>query len=141
VLASLGLLLNSPAVIIGAMLVASLMSAIVSLGLGVIEGDTDLLGAAAWASVRGMALAILVGALLGLVIPDAAATSEIMGRARPSVLDLGVALILPPRCGALVGGKPGLAGKYIMDCRLRQLVDRSHFYRPVNQARLIHSAT
>lgn len=92
VLAALGLLLNSPAVIIGAMLVAPLMSAIVGLGLGVVEGDTGLLGAAAWAALRGMALAIAIGVLAGLVIPDASATPEIMSRARPSVLDLGVAL-------------------------------------------------
>jgi uncharacterized hydrophobic protein (TIGR00271 family) len=92
VLAALGLLLNSPAVIIGAMLVAPLMSAIVGLGLGVVEGDTHLLGAAAWATLRGMILAILIGAFLGLVIPDASATPEIMARTRPSVLDLGVAL-------------------------------------------------
>ncbi len=92
VLAALGLLLNSPAVIIGAMLVAPLMSAIVGLGLGLVEGDTDLLGVASWASFRGMFLAIAVGVLLGLVIPDASATAEIMSRARPSLLDLGVAL-------------------------------------------------
>lgn len=92
VLASLGLLLNSPAVIIGAMLVAPLMSAIVGLGLGLVEGDVDLLGAAAWAAFRGMVLAIAVGALAGLLIPDASATAEIMSRARPSLLDLGVAL-------------------------------------------------
>ena len=92
VLAGLGLLLNSPAVIIGAMLVAPLMSAIVGLGLGVVEGDTPLLGMAAWATFRGMLLAILIGAFLGLVVPDASATPEIMARTRPSVLDLGVAL-------------------------------------------------
>lgn len=92
VLAALGLLLNSPAVIIGAMLVAPLMSAIVGLGLGVVEGDTGLLGAAAWAALRGMALAIAIGMFAGLVLPDASATPEIMSRARPSVLDLGVAL-------------------------------------------------
>ena len=89
---SLGLLLNSPAVIIGAMLVAPLMSAIVGLGLGVVEGDSHLLVAAAWATFRGMILAILIGVFLGLVIPDASATPEIMARTRPSVLDLGVAL-------------------------------------------------
>ncbi len=92
VLATLGLLLNSPAVIIGAMLVAPLMSAMVGLGLGLVEGDTDLLRVASWASFRGMVLAIAVGALLGLVIPDASATAEVMSRARPSLLDLGVAL-------------------------------------------------
>ena len=92
VLAGLGLLLNSPAVIIGAMLVAPLMSAIVGLGLGVVEGDSHLLGMAAWATFRGMLLAIMIGVFLGLVVPDASATPEIMARTRPSVLDLGVAL-------------------------------------------------
>ncbi len=91
-LAGFGLLLNSPAVIIGAMLVAPLMSAIVGLGLGLVEGDPGLLRAAGWASLRGMALAVLVGLALGLVVPNAGPTSEIMGRARPNILDLGVAL-------------------------------------------------
>lgn len=92
VLAALGLLLNSPAVIIGAMLVAPLMSAIVGLGLGVVAGDVELLVAAAWASLRGMSLAIAIGSLLGLLVPDATATAEIMSRTQPNVLDLGVAL-------------------------------------------------
>ncbi len=91
-LAGFGLLLNSPAVIIGAMLVAPLMSAIVGLGLGLVEGDTGLLRAAGWASLQGMALAVLVGLILGLVVPNAGPTSEIMARARPNILDLGVAL-------------------------------------------------
>lgn len=92
VLAALGLLLNSPAVIIGAMLVAPLMSAIVGLGLGVVEGDTHLLGSAAWVTLTGTLLAIAISLLLGLMIPEATATPEIMARVRPSVLDLGVAL-------------------------------------------------
>jgi uncharacterized hydrophobic protein (TIGR00271 family) len=92
ILAGLGLLLNSPAVIIGAMLVAPLMSAIVGMGLGVVEGDTRLLRAAAGASMKGMLLAIGLGLVVGLIVPDATATAEVMSRARPSLLDLGVAL-------------------------------------------------
>ncbi|WP_423226599.1 DUF389 domain-containing protein [Candidatus Amarolinea aalborgensis] len=92
ILAGLGLLLNSPAVIIGAMLVAPLMTAIVGLGLGIVEGDTGLLRMAVWASARGILLAILIGALLGVLVPDAATTPEIMARTQPNVLDLGVAL-------------------------------------------------
>lgn len=92
VLASLGLLLNSPAVIIGAMLVAPLMSAIVGIGLGMVDGDVALLGAATWASLLGMLLAVFVGLLAGLLIPNTGPTAEILSRSRPNVLDLGVAL-------------------------------------------------
>jgi uncharacterized hydrophobic protein (TIGR00271 family) len=98
-IAALGLLLNSPAVIIGAMLVAPLLSAIVGLGLGVVQGDLRLLRLAAGASLRGMVLAVAVSALVGvlgvltgLVVSDVAPNTEILGRINPSLLDLGVAL-------------------------------------------------
>ena len=91
-IAALGLLLNSAAVIIGAMLVAPLMSAIVGLGLGIVQGDLRLLRLAASATLRGVLLAIAIGALMGLIVPDAAPTSEILGRTNPSLLDLGIAL-------------------------------------------------
>ncbi len=91
-IAALGLLLNSPAVIIGAMLVAPLMSAIVGLGLGVVQGDLRLLRLAAGATLRGMGLAIVVAMLIGFIVPGATPTPEILGRTHPSLLDLGIAL-------------------------------------------------
>jgi uncharacterized hydrophobic protein (TIGR00271 family) len=98
-IAGLGLLLNSPAVIIGAMLVAPLMSAIVGLGLGVVQGDLRLLRLAAGATMRGMLMAITVGVLVGLVgvltgfvVRDAAPSPEILARISPTLLDLGIAL-------------------------------------------------
>jgi uncharacterized hydrophobic protein (TIGR00271 family) len=98
-IAALGLLLNSPAVIIGAMLVAPLMSAIVGLGLGVVQGDLRLLRLAASGTLRGMLLAIavsalvgLVGRLTGLIVPGAIPNAEILGRTNPSLIDLGIAL-------------------------------------------------
>lgn len=103
-IAALGLLLSSPAVIIGAMLVAPLMSAIVGLGLGTIQGDLRLLRLAGSATLRGMALAIGMGVLVGWLAPFQSPTSEIMGRTAPSLLDLGVALV------------SGLAGAYAL-CR------------------------
>jgi uncharacterized membrane protein len=42
-IASLGLLLNSPAVIIGAMVVAPLMSSLLGAGMGIVQGDLALL--------------------------------------------------------------------------------------------------
>lgn len=92
-IAALGLFLDSPAVIIGAMLVAPLMSAIVGIGLGTIQADVKLLGLAASATVRGMLLAIAMGLLIGLILPDSDPTNEILSRTQPSLFDLGVALI------------------------------------------------
>lgn len=110
-IAALGLLLNSPAVIIGAMLVAPLMSAIVGLGLGVVQGDLRLLRLAVGATVRGMLLAIAVGALVGLVgkltglfVSGVSPNAEILARTNPSLVDLGIALA------------SGAAGAYAM-CR------------------------
>ena len=91
-IASFGLLLNSPAVIIGAMLVAPLMSAIVGVGLGVVLGGAELLRKALWTGFQGMLLAIAVGAVLGMLRADAAPTQEILSRIRPGLLDLGVAI-------------------------------------------------
>lgn len=91
-IATLGLLVNSAAVIIGAMLVAPLMSAIISLGLGVVQGDWRLLRLAAGATLRGMLLAVAVAALITLIVPNASATGEILGRTHPYLFDLGVAL-------------------------------------------------
>lgn len=55
-IATFGLLQNSPAVIIGAMLVALLMAAIFGLSLGIVRGDVRLLRRVASATLRGGAL-------------------------------------------------------------------------------------
>ncbi len=91
-IAALGLLLNSPAVIIGAMLVAPLMAAIFGLSLGIVRGDLRLLRRAASATLRGMLLAIAVGLLLTFIMPGVTFQNEILGRTQPNLLDLGVAL-------------------------------------------------
>jgi len=92
-IAALGLLLNSPAVIIGAMLVAPLMQAIIGLGLGVVQGNLRLLRLAVSATLRGALLAIAVGLLMGLAVPDGSPTAEMLSRTHPTLLDLGVALV------------------------------------------------
>jgi len=92
-IASLGLLMNSAAVIIGAMLIAPLMSAIFGLSLGIVQGDVRLLWQAAGTTLRGIGLAILVGAVTGLLVPIDTATGEMLARAQPTLLDLVVALV------------------------------------------------
>ena len=63
-IATFGLLIDSAATIIGAMLVAPLMSPILGLGLASIRGDTKLLRDAAVALGRGAVLAILLSTLI-----------------------------------------------------------------------------
>jgi uncharacterized hydrophobic protein (TIGR00271 family) len=91
-IAAMGLLLNSPAVIIGAMLVAPLMAAIVGLGMGVMMGDLRLLRLATGATIRGMLLAIAIGVVVGWLPFGSTLTAEILSRTSPTLLDLGVAL-------------------------------------------------
>lgn len=100
VIATLGLLMNSPATIIGAMLVAPLMSPIIGLGLGSIRGDDRLLRDATKALLQGAVMAILIASFLAMsnrLIPFAPLTpdqlpSEVIARTRPTPMDLGVAV-------------------------------------------------
>jgi len=92
-IASLGLLVNSPAVIIGAMLVAPLMTAILGMGLSIVKGDQRFFLRALSTTAHGVLLAVLMGFLVGLVVPGASPTPEVMSRANPTLSDLGVALV------------------------------------------------
>ena len=98
VIATQGLLVNSPAIIIGAMLVAPLMSPIIGLGLASITGDGRLLRDGATALVRGALLAVLISFLLtysNRFLPFIALQElpgEVLTRTHPSPIDLGVAL-------------------------------------------------
>lgn len=98
-IATLGLLLNSVAVIIGAMLIAPLMGPIILLGFAVARTDI----------VHGMlaAKSLLIGVLMALVgsyvivklSPFIAPTSEILARTQPNLFDLLVAVV-----SGMVGG-------------------------------------
>ena len=97
-IATLGLITNSPAVIIGAMLVAPLMSPIIAIGLASITGSSALLRSASSALVRGAFLAIILSTLVTLFnqklpfISMQELPSEVLARIRPSPLDLTIAL-------------------------------------------------
>ncbi len=92
VVATMGLFLSSPAVIIGAMVLAPLMSPIISLAMGVLRGDRSLI----WQSLKtvmiGMSMAIGTAAILAQFMPFEHLTSEMAGRLQPNLLDLGVAI-------------------------------------------------
>jgi uncharacterized membrane protein len=66
-IATLGLITNSPAVIIGAMLVAPLMSPIIAIGLASITGDSQLLRNSTVTLLRGALLAVLLSTIIAFV--------------------------------------------------------------------------
>lgn len=92
VIATLGLLLNSPAVIIGAMLVAPLMSPIVASSVGIVFGDARMLRSALTSTLQGVLLGIFIAILLTLIAPIGSPTPEVLARTQPTLLDLLVAL-------------------------------------------------
>jgi uncharacterized hydrophobic protein (TIGR00271 family) len=97
-IATMGLLTDSPAIIIGAMLVAPLMSPIIGMGLASITGDSHLLRNAFTALIEGAVLAVCVSFLLTWVnqqlpfILTQELPEEVIARAHPSPIDLTVAL-------------------------------------------------
>lgn len=91
-IATLGLVLNSPAVIIGAMLISPLMGGILANGLAFAVGDL-VLGIRAIINLAvSCAVAIGFAVLIIAPIPFKELTPEIAARTQPNALDLFIAL-------------------------------------------------
>jgi uncharacterized hydrophobic protein (TIGR00271 family) len=99
-IATLGLLLSSPAVVIGAMLISPLMSPIILLGFSFWTVDWSATRRALNSLVMGLGIALVVAVLLTWVSPLKEPTAEILARTRPNLFDL------------LVAAFSGLAGGY-----------------------------
>jgi uncharacterized hydrophobic protein (TIGR00271 family) len=92
-LASIGLFANSAAVIIGAMLLAPLMTPIVSFAMGLLRAERDMIEHSFLKILIGVVLALLASSLLGYFSPYAEVTQEMRSRINPTLLDLGVAIV------------------------------------------------
>ncbi|RIJ30620.1 DUF389 domain-containing protein [Henriciella mobilis] len=99
-IATLGLLLSSPAVIIGAMLISPLMGPIMLMGFSLSILDWPALRRGMLSMGCGTVAAIAISFLITLVSPLSDATPEILARTRPNFFDLLVAVF------------SGLAGGY-----------------------------
>ncbi len=113
VIACYGLLSNSAAVVIGAMVVAMLLNPIAGVALGITDRDRKLLRGALWCLVGGIAWILFVAVVIGTVHRNAPLTTEIMSRTSPTLFDLMVALaggaaggiaIASPRVGTAIVG-------------------------------------
>jgi uncharacterized hydrophobic protein (TIGR00271 family) len=92
-LATVGLYLNSASVIIGAMLLAPLMSPIVSLSMGILRGNIELFRKSIVKIVLGILIALFSSALITFLFPHKPITEEMIARLNPTLLDLAVAII------------------------------------------------
>ncbi len=118
-LACIGLIQDSAAVIIGAMLVAPLMIPLLSAGLAMITGNHRLFGNAVRSILLGVGLAFMIGTLVGLLALMTASiptfgiglqlTSEMISRSQPNLLDpfIGLAAGL---AGGFAIGRDGQIG-------------------------------
>jgi uncharacterized hydrophobic protein (TIGR00271 family) len=91
-IATLGLAIDSSAVVIGAMLVAPLLAPVLGLALSLAIGDGRLAAQTAVIVLASTLAVILVGAALTVLLPFHTITLEISARARPTTLDLAIAV-------------------------------------------------
>ena len=107
-LASLGLLEDSTAVVIGAMLVAPLMGPLIGAGLALAQGNLALYRSSVLVALLGLLLGFSVSVLVGVLNPGFEPSLEVEARGNPDILDLGVA-ILSGFVAAYALGRPGVA--------------------------------
>ncbi|MFN3202062.1 MAG: DUF389 domain-containing protein [Bradymonadia bacterium] len=106
-IAALGLIQGSGAVVIGAMLVAPLMTPLLGSGLALVQGNVRLVRTAIRAVALGFATALILGVIIGLLAPTRSLTGELLARGAPNILDLGVAF-LSGIAAAFALSRPGL---------------------------------
>jgi uncharacterized hydrophobic protein (TIGR00271 family) len=110
VIAALGLLQDSAAVIIGAMLIAPLMTPILGVGLALAQGNAVLARMALRSIVFGVGTSFVLAVVVGLV--DMASqpltiTEQMLGRGWPGLIDLMVAFV-SGLAAAYAISRPGL---------------------------------
>ena len=92
ILATLGLIANSPAVVIGAMIVAPLMDPILSLAFGIAIGHKELILKATVLITLGMGLVIATSAALTQALSVDFVDEQILSRTSPNLIDMLVAI-------------------------------------------------
>lgn len=108
-IATLGLLLNSVAVIIGAMLIAPLMGPIVLFGFSIAHTDTAMAARGGLALLVGVAGALATAIVIVKLAPFIPPTPEILARTNPNLFDLLIAVFSGLAAGyAIIRGQGGV---------------------------------
>ncbi|MFI3294806.1 MAG: DUF389 domain-containing protein, partial [Rikenellaceae bacterium] len=91
IIASVGLNVNSTAVIIGAMLISPLMSPITGIGYSLSINDFELLKKSAKNFAYAVGVSLITSTLYFMVTPLSSAQSELLARTTPSTWDVLIA--------------------------------------------------
>lgn len=95
VIAISGVVGDSTATVIGAMIVAPLSVPILGVGMGIATGDGRLIGRSALLVLTGIAVVIALGFLFAQLLPNPVnvlSNSQVVGRTSPKLMDLTAAL-------------------------------------------------
>lgn len=101
-IASIGLNMNSTAVVIGAMLISPLMGPILATGFGVATLNFTVVKSGILRLSLQVTIAVLASALYFYISPVQAATSELLARTEPNIFDVFIAIF---------GGLAGIIGQ------------------------------
>ena len=101
-IASIGLNMNSTAVVIGAMLISPLMGPILAIGFGFATLNFTVAKSGILRLSLQMTIAVLASALYFYISPVQAATSELLARTEPNIFDVFIAIF---------GGLAGIIGQ------------------------------
>jgi len=96
-------------VIIGAMLVAPLMTPLIGAGLALVQGNFHLLRVAGKSILLGTLVSIALGILIEVLTPHLELSTEITSRAGPNILDLFIALFAGISAAYAIA-RPNLSG-------------------------------
>ena len=91
-IATFGLFGDSSPVIIGAMILAPIISPIVSFAMGMVRYDKNMINQGLITILIGTGVCLLFSAGVSLIIPIKIITSEIDARLSPTLLDMGIAV-------------------------------------------------
>ena len=92
-ISTLGLLANSPAVVIGAMVVAPWIMPLRAATFAILLGEVRLLGRSLSTLLAGVATTTLLSLILGWLAGLPQFGTEVLTRTSPNLLDLGIALV------------------------------------------------
>ncbi len=101
IIASIGLNMNSVAVIIGAMLISPMMGAIIGIGYAIATNDFKFAKRAVVSLIIQIAISVITSSIYFMVSPISDTSSELLSRTMPTIWDVVI---------AIVGGLAGAIG-------------------------------
>ncbi len=102
IISTLGLLANSAAAIVGSMLLAPMMGAVLAVSFGALIDNRKLITRATFTLVMGILIVVVVSVAITLSLGIETLTAQINARINPTLIDLGVAIAA------------GAAGSFVM---------------------------